>query len=291
VLYAGLAFYKYAENTFWPQFSESVGIDPLPANQQHKINDAFAKAAKYFGLTLKSRDNGTDFVGSAVYHIGIPLSLWDGFLDICKWALWRKDWKTLAEEEWVDAVGKLAGGRRRLQRFLIDNRESADSFIQEILDAREVLSSDPGLNINNIAQASILRAEYFDEVPETAEFLRPKNPDSLFQDRARLTWDNQRRRISLYLPAVERDLLPACWRIGTKTQKAAANPDEIVLNSAAFHNLLFLTLESGQHNETQRLCGLDPWGLFDLESGGRQVVNPNRDELPLKSYLLAIVSG
>lgn len=212
--------------------------------------------------------------------------MWDGFLDICKWALWRKDWKTLTEEEWVDAVGKRAGGRRRLKRFLIDNRESAGSFIQEILEAREILTSDPGLTIDDIAQASILRVEYFDEVPETAEFLRPKNPDSLFQDRARLTWDDQRRRISLYLPAVKREKLPANWRIGTQTQKAAADPDEIILNSAAFHNPLFLTLESGQPNEIQRLRGLDPWGLFDLESGGRQVVNPDRDELPLKSYLL-----
>lgn len=286
VLYAGLAFYEYDENTFWPQLARSVGSNPLPANQQQQINGAFAKAAKYFGLKLKSRDNGTDFVGSAVQHIGIPLSLWDGFLDICEWALWRKDWKTLTEEEWVDAVGKRAGGRRRLKRFLIDNRESASSFIQEILDAREILTSDPSLTIDDIAQASILRVEYFDEVPETAEFLRPQNPDSLFQDRAKLTWDDQKQRITLYLPAVKREKLPANWRIGTQTQKAAADPDEIILNSVAFHNPLLLTLESGQHNETQRLRGLDPWGLFDLGSGGRQVVNPDRDELPLKSYLL-----
>ncbi len=288
VLYAGLAFYEYDENTFWPQFAKSVGSDLLPANQQQEINGAFAKAAKYFGLKLKPRDNGTDFVGSAVHHIGIPLSLWDGFLDICEWALWRKDWKTLTEEEWVDAVGKRAGGRQRLKRFLIDNRESASSFIQEMLDARKILTDDSGLTIDDIAQLAsiLLRVEYFDEVPETAEFLRPQNPDSLFQDRARLTWDDQRRRISLYLPAVKREKLPANWHVGRYIQKAAPDPDELLLNSEAFHNPLLLKLESGQRSETQRLRGLDPWGLFDLESGGRQVVNPDRDELPLKSYLL-----
>ena len=286
VLYAGLAFYEYDENTLWPQFAASVGADRMPANQQKKINSAFAGAAKHFGLMLKPSIKRSDFVGSAVHHIGIPLSLWDGFLDICEWALWRKDWKTLGEEDWIDVVGKRAGGRQRLKRFLIDNRDSAGSLIQEMLEAREFLTSDPGLTIDDIAQASILRVEYFDEVPETAEFLRPQNPESLFQDRARLTWDNQRRRISLFLPAVAREKLPAHWRIGTQTQIADLAPDEIILNSAAFHNPLLLTLESGTHEETQRLRGLDPWGLFDLESGGRQVVNPDRDELPLKSYLL-----
>lgn len=104
LLYAGLAFYEYDENTCWPQFAKSVGISPLPANQQQEINGAFAKAAKYFSLRLKPRDNGMDYVGSAIHYIGIPLSLWDGFLDICEWALWRKDWKTLSDEEWKEVV-------------------------------------------------------------------------------------------------------------------------------------------------------------------------------------------
>lgn len=52
---------SYDENTFRPQFANSVGSKPLPANQQQEINAAFAKAAKSFGLTLKLRDNGTDW--------------------------------------------------------------------------------------------------------------------------------------------------------------------------------------------------------------------------------------
>ena len=285
LLYNGLAFYEYEDKELWLHFEKAIE-KPLPQNQRNGINAAFATATTSFGLKLKTRSNGTDFVGSAVHHIGVPLSLWDGFLDICEWALWRKDWKTLTEEEWADAVGKRAGGRQRLKGFLIGNRESASSFIQEILEAREILTSDLSLTIDDISQASILRVEYFDEVPETAEFLRPKNPDSLFQDRARLMWDDQRGRISLYLPAVKQERLPANWHIGEHAQKASSGPVELLLNSGAFHNPLPLKLESGQRIETQRLRGLDPWGLFDLESGGRQVVNTNRDELPLKNYLL-----
>ena len=285
VLYAGLAFYEYDENTFWPQFAKSVGSDPLPANQQQELNGAFAKAAKYFSLKLKLRDNGTDFVGSAIHYIGIPLSLWDGFLDICEWALWRKDWKTLSDEEWNEVVEKRAGGRRRLRKFMTDNRESASSFVQEMLDAREILTKDAGLTIGNIAQASILRVEYFDEVPETAEFLRPQNPESLFQDRARLIWNEQRKQICLQLPGVEREKLPAIWHIGAHSQAAAHSPDELVLNSEAFCAPLLLILESANHNETQRLRGVPSWGLFDMEGGGR-LVNADRDEISLKSYTL-----
>ncbi len=285
LLYCGLAFYEYDENTFWPQFAKSVGSEPCPPNQQTEINRAFATAANQFGLKLKPRGNGTDFVGSAVRYIGIPLSLWDGFLDICEWALWRKDWKTLSDEEWKEAVEKRSGGRQRLKKFLTDNRESASSFVQELLDARKILTTDGELTINDIAQASILRAEYFDEVPETAEFLRPQNPNSLFQDRARLIWNEQRQQICLQLPAVKRENLPATWRVGAQSQPAAQSPDELALNSEALRNPLLLALESANHSETQRLHGLDPWGLFDTESGGR-LTNPNRDELPLKSYVL-----
>lgn len=285
VLYAGLAFYEYDENRFWLPFAKSVGIERVPPNQQQEINNAFERAAKYFGLGFRSRDTRSDFVGSAIHYIGIPLSLWDGFLDICYWALSRKDWKTLSSEEWKEVVEKRAGGRRRLRKFLTDNRETAISFVQEMLDAREILKKDIDLTIGSIAQASILRVEYFDEVPETAEFLRPQNPDSLFQDRARLIWNEQRKQICLQLPGVEREKLPARWYVGAHSQGAAHSPDELILNSEAFRDPLLLTLESGNHNETQRLRGAPSWGLFDMEDGGR-FVNVDHDELPLKSYSL-----
>lgn len=284
VLFGGLAFFKYDDNTFWPHLAEAVGSESIFPNQQGEIGNAFSKTAENLGLKIH-RAERTSYVGSAVYHIGIPLSLWDGFIDICEWAFWRNDWRTLSKEEWTEVVEKRTGSRLRLRRFLVENREVASSFIRELLDAREILSNDKNLTIAGIGQASILRMEYFEEVPETAEFLRPENPESLFQDRARIIWNNQKQQISLHLPAVKPDKLPATWRVGSHTQKAATTPDELVLDSAAFRPSLLVSLEAGPRRETQRLPGIEPWGLFDLEAGGR-LINSNRDTLPLKSYAL-----
>src|SRR5262249_29881036 len=137
LLYAGLAFYEYDDNTFWPHFAAAVGSGTLLANQQQEINGSFATAAKRFGLLLKLRGKGTDFVGSAVNYIGVPLSLWDGFLTICEWALWRTDWKELTDADWADAIDKRSGSRRRLKNFLTDNRELATNLVQDVLDVRE----------------------------------------------------------------------------------------------------------------------------------------------------------
>jgi hypothetical protein len=285
MLYCGLAFYEYDENRFWPQFAKVVGSEELPANQQSEINTVFATAARQFGLELKLRDKGTDFVGSAVNLIGIPLSLWDGFLEVCDWALWHKDWRSLSVEEWDDVVEKRSGSRTRLRRFLTENRQSASGFIQDVLDVREILSGDPQLTIGDIARASILRQEYFDDVPETADFLRPQDPDSLFRFRVRLIWDEQRRNISLLLPAMGRDKLPASWCVGSHQQEAAPSPDDLVLNSDAFAGMLGVTLQVGDERETQYVRGINTWALFDLENGGR-LVNVSRDQLPLRSYAL-----
>ena len=284
VLYGGLAFYEYDENTLWPQFARAIGSERLPTSQQDQINTAFSKVAKSLGLKIHHRDSITYYVGSAVYHIGIPLSLWDGFLEICEWAQCRNDLNQMSDKEWAESVGKRAGGRQRLKKFLIDNREAASAFIQEMLDAREILTKDASLTVDDIAQASLLRIEYFDEVPETADFFRPQNPESLFRDRARIIWDTQRNRISLQLPAVAKDKLPATWSIEKLTQKAAATPDELILNSSAFDTSLLLMLKSGQQSETQRLRGIKPLGLFDLEKS--MLVNPDRQQLPIRSYAL-----
>ena len=286
ILYCGLAFYEYDEHTFWPQFAKVVGSERLPVNQQTDINGAFAIAADHFRLKVKRRDSGTDYVGSAVNQIGVPLSLWDGFLEVCDWALWRKDWKALPDDEWAETVKKRSGSRTRLHRFLTENRESASELIQEMLDAREILSSDLTLTIKDIAQACVNRTEYFDDVPETADFLRPQDPDSLFRYRVRLILDESRRNISLLLPSVSRDRLPAQWCVGSRRQEAAPSPDEMILNSDAFSSSLLVTLQVGNELETQRVRGVNEWGLFDNENGGR-FMNLSRDQLPLKTYVLA----
>lgn len=284
LLYAGLAFYEYDDNTFWPHFAEAVGSGTLLANQQQEINGSFATAAKHFGLLLKLRGKGTDFVGSAVNYIGVPLSLWDGFLTICEWALWRKDWKGLADADWAAAIDKRSGSRRRLKNFLTDNRELATNLVQDVLDVREILAANPDLTLDGIAQASILRTEYFEEVPETADFLRPDNPESLFQGRARIVWNEQRKNIAVQLPGISRDKLPASWHINSRSQLAATNPDEFPLDSEAFCNSLVLTLKNKNGSESQRLRGLRSWGLFDMVGG--RLINANSDELQLKSYTL-----
>lgn len=284
VLYGGLAFYEYDENRFWPQFANAVGSEPLPTNQQGEINGVFARAVESCGLQIRRRESGTDYVGSAVHHIGVPLSLWDGFLEICEWALRQDNWKGLSEEEWSEAVAKRTGSRTRLRNFLRDNREAASAFIQEMHDARRILIEDQHLPISDLKQASLLRQEYFDEVPETAEFLRPTNPESLFQDRARLVWNAEHWNIRLDLPAVARDKLPATWTIGARTLKASATPNTLTLNSDAFAPWLFLKLTSKQQSETQRLRGVAPWGLFDLERN--RFVNPDRQQLPVSRYVI-----
>lgn len=285
MLYCGLAYYEYDENRFWPQFAKVIGSEELQASQQSEINTIFAAAARRFGLELKLRDKGTDFVGSAVNLIGIPLSLWDGFLEVCDWALWHKEWMSLSVQEWDDVAEKRSGSRTRLRRFLTENRQSASGFIQDVLDVREILSSDPQLTIADIARATILRQEYFDDVPETADFLRPQNPDSLFRFRVRLIWDEQRQSISLLLPAIGRDKLPASWCVGSRQQEAAPSPDGLVLNSDAFASMLAVTLKVQDERETQYVRGINNWALFDLENGGR-LINVSRDQLPLRSYAL-----
>jgi len=244
ILFGGIAFYGYDENRFWPQLAQAIGVRHLPANQRHEISEDFVKSARKLGLKIQQRDHRMDYVGSAVYHIGVPLSLWGGFLEICEWALRQDRWEELSDAEWVVICTKRALNRPRLRNFLTTNRVAAAEFIREMHDARRILTDDENLSINDLKQASLLRPEYFDEVPETAEFLRPSNPESLFKDCARLIWDEDRARISLHLPAVSRSKLPATWMVGNLTQPASATADILPLNSAAFTDSLFLMLES-----------------------------------------------
>jgi hypothetical protein len=103
--------------------------------------------------------------------------------------------------------------------------------------------------------------------------------------RVRLIWDEQRQNISLLLPAISREKLPASWGVGSLRQEAAPSPDELVLNSDSFASMLAVTLQLGDERETQYVRGINNWALFDLENGGR-LVNVSRDQLPLRSYAL-----
>jgi hypothetical protein len=206
-------------------------------------------------------------------------------LEICEWASWLDNWEALNDEDWAQAVTKRVGARNRLKRFLTDNRDTSASLIKELLDARSILAAHPQWTVTELSRACFLRAEYFEEVPETAEFLRPRDPESLIRDRAQIIWDEQKARIVLYLPGIQQNKLPATWCLGHLNQSASRSPDELILNSLAFQANLNLKLVSGHRTECQRLRGLHPWGLFDLDGGGR-LVNSDREYLPLHSYVL-----
>ena len=283
VLFGGVAFYEYYTREFWPQFAEAIGHD-LPFSQRQNASEAFVLAAGKHDLKIRERQNGTDYVGSAVHHIGIPISLWDEFLEVCEWALSTHNWSDFSDEQWSEFATKRSLGRTRLENFLVDNRDTAGDFIKEMHDAREILIKDHLLTISDLKQASLLRPEYFEEVPETAEFLRPQDPESLIKDRARLVWYEDPACIRLHLPAVSSDKLPAQWEVGAITQNAASTPDTLDLNSKAFDPSLVLQLESGQQRETRWLQGISPWGLFDLERN--RFVNLRLQQLPVNSYVI-----
>lgn len=279
-LYDGAAFYNYKSGAFWSDFAGVVGSPPIPANLQTVINRSYTKAARRFALPITEGS----FVVSAVAHIGIPISMWEGFLHVCEWALWTDEWDAIDVPAWREAMTRRLGGRALLIKFLVENRHTAIQFVREMLDARRVLSADRTLTVNEIAQALILRAEYFDEVPETADFLRPEDPDSLFADRGRLAWSEERQTISLHLPPVHHDLLPAVWRLDDREQPAASTALDFPINSGAFAKTLRLHLASNGNETQQRIAGIDGWGLYD--EGRLRFVNHDRDLLPVSQYTL-----
>lgn len=280
VLYAGLGFHEYKDATFWPQFCRVVGLSSLSPTRKRKLNENLAQAAKAADLRIIKNAAGCSFVGTAVFFIGVPVSLWDEFLIICEWALYRKDWKNFSDEQWREELEKRFGRYSRLLKFLTENRQAATEFIQEMLDARKILTEDAQLNLSNIRQASILRPEYFEEVPETAEFLRPDNPESLLQRRPRLLWRDN--RIAIHLPPVAEE--GAVWRFGEETKPASNVATELPVNSKAFQERLIIQLQSGEKVQTFRIPGLHPFGLCDEESN--RFVNMNHVRLPLHSYRL-----
>lgn len=280
VLYDGAAFYNYRSGAFWKDFAGVVGSAPMAPNVQTAINWGYTKAAKRFGLRITDGS----FVASAVSHIGIPISMWEGFLHVCEWALWTNEWAAIDEDAWRDAIIRRLGGRALLIKFLVENRDTAMQFVREMLDARRVLSADRALTVSEIAQALILRTEYFDEVPETADFLRPDDPESLFADRGRLAWSEERQTISLHLPPVRQDSLPAVWRLGSREQPAADTALEFPINGGAFAKSLRLQLVGNNAETQQRVAGIDGWALYD--EARLRFVNHDRDLLPVSQYTL-----
>lgn len=279
ILYDGVAFYRYESRNFWKGFAQVVGVPSIGVNEQYQINQHYQICAALLGLAVKCGE----YNSAAIRQIGVPISMWEGVLGICEWALWTFDWQTLSDEDWKEAITRRLGGRKRLIEFLIANREAATEFIREMLAARELLCEDSALTLSDLRGVCHLRSEYFEEVPETADFLREENPESLFAERARLSWNESRKTLALHLPPVAQTMLPAQWRLGTQVHPAANTAGELVVNDTAFARWMRLELSCNGSVISQRIAGIEDWALWD-EAKSRFV--PRRDQLPLAQYTL-----
>ena len=279
ILYDGVAFYRYESGNFWKGFAQTVGMQSIGVAEQSRINQQYQLSASRIGLPVECGE----YNSAAIRQIGVPVSMWEGVLGICEWALWQSGWREFSDQEWKHAITRRLGGRKRLIDFLVQNREAATEFIQEMLDARELLRENPTLTLAALKEVCRLRREYFEEVPETADFLREDDPESLFADRARLSWNDYRETLSLHLPAVGQSMLPAEWRFGSQRQPASNTAGELVVNGAAFTRSLRLELCRGGDTASQRIVGIEDWALWD-ETKARFV--PRRDHLPLAQYVL-----
>jgi hypothetical protein len=289
MLYGGIAFFEYESNRFWPKVASVLGVSPIPGNKQSHINEWYRQSSERFGLPILEVSGITQYVGSSVRHIGIPLSIWEGFLEICEWASDHRGWENLSDEDWCASMSRRVGGRTRLKNFLVDNRETSSQMILEMLDAREILARNADWTVGDLKQASLLRAEYFDEVAETADFLRPEDPESLLKDSPRLFFDTVKGTITLHVPGIEEGRLPATWRVGQVKRDASCAPQRLVIDGEAFKERLEIVLETTSqgrgHSESTILRGVEPFGMADLDNSGL-FVNPRRETLPVRSYVL-----
>jgi hypothetical protein len=293
-LYHCVAFLRYEGNAFWGSFSEAVGDLRIASAPHHQteINDVFENSARYFGLEILIGAEHTRLrVQSAVRHVGIPVRVWRGFVEVCEHLLVEpEDWKQWPDDRWENAINIWLGGRKNLRAFFVKNRPTARKWIDEMLETRNILEKNPDWTLDDVAQVSHLRTEYFDEVPETAIFLRPIETETLFCDRPRLRLrEPQRGVISLQLetPRLKNEgLLPSDWLVLAQRAAASTNPVSIPLHCGAFTQDLTLKLVRAEKElaPPYRLRGLSPWGLWSESSGA--FISLQAHELPMDDYVL-----
>ncbi len=280
-LYAGIAFYEYESGDFWKPFAAAVGVKSISPLQYNKLNDYFFYHAKEIGLETLVSSRGNDFVGTAIFQIGVPLSFWQDFLKICENLWWREDWKSFSSEEWKAFVTRKVGGLARLKRFLVDNPKTARRFIAEVHDVRRLVAS--GADVAEIVEISFLRPEHFERSPETEQFISPQN-SLAFLNRFQLVWNENQAKISIYLPPVAAAELPAVWKFANAEQRADNYQQELLVNGRAFQSKLSLKFEGASKTEIRKLDGIENWAIFDDETN--RTVNIERASLPLKSYTI-----
>ncbi len=204
--------------------------------------------------------------------------MWEHFLRVCQWALWQSNWSSLPDSEWAEVMNHRLGGHVRLIRFLTGNIEAARIFIGEMVAARKLLTENPKATLSDVSPN--IDKRYLEEVPETADFLRPDNPDSLLDDKPRLVWRD--RRIALHLPPVT--ATSAEWESLNSHVLATSVAGEMPINGGALESAVVVTLRNGDQVCTFELAGLEPYGLFDERS--QRFANLKRSRLPTSVYRL-----
>ncbi len=292
-LYHCVAFLRYEGNAFWASFGDALGDQSIAPDgqRQEQINDIFANIANCLGLEImRGAGNRRLCVQSAVRHVGIPVRVWRGFVDVCeRLFIEPEDWRQWPNERWENAIQLWLGGRKNLRAFFVENRPTAVKWLDEMLEARRILEENPDWTLDDVAQISHLRPEYFDEVPETAIFLRPIETETLFRDRPRLRLREPHPGvISLQLepPRLKDESLPPSdWLVLAQRVAASTNPVPIPLHLGAFTQDLVLKLVRAEIElAAYRLRGLSSWGLWSESSGA--FISLQAHELPMDDYLL-----
>ena len=108
-----MAFYRYESGNFWNGFRETVGVEAIGVAEQSRINQLYQLSAARIGLPVKCGE----YNSGAIRQIGVPISMWEGVLGICEWALWHSDWRGLPEQEWKEAITSATWRTKALDRF------------------------------------------------------------------------------------------------------------------------------------------------------------------------------
>lgn len=284
-LYAGVAFYDYESGDFWKPFAAAVGVESISPAQYKQLNTSLVDRAEEIGLETLDSSRGQDFVGTAIFQIGVPLSYWQDFLKICENLWWREDWKVFSSDEWEAFITRKVGGLARLKRFLVDNPDTARRFIAEVHDVRRLVAS--GADVTEIVEMSFLRPEHFAAAPETERFISPQKSlekSLAFLNHFQLVWSEYQQKISIYLPPVAAAELPAVWKLDELEQSASVYQQEFSINKQAFQTKLSLKFEGSSKSETRKLDGIGSWAIFDDDTN--RLINSERINLPLKSYTI-----
>ena len=259
MLFGGFAFFEYEETSFWPQFTRDLWV--VSESQRTALRTVHERSINRLGLEMvRNASSDRLTVGSAVHHIGVPLSRPETF----------SEWRTMPCDSRVGSRGPPtngwltslpAAGPECAMNFLIANEAAARETIAELGEIRVFANEDPTTTIEDlrsVANAPFLRDEYFDEVAETAEFFRPDNLLSLFAGRYFLRYDDENGRLEVHLPRLD-EPGDAVWRVGDHTQKARREPAWMTIDSAGFEQRLDVHLESSSGTRTRNIAGVGDW--------------------------------